>query len=85
MGAARPLAVTGPSELHLQLDHPSAAIIRSRAAEVFGNAARARAWLNRPRTIFNSQSPRQMIQSGDIEKMRTVLKALIAIEFGTFS
>ncbi len=85
MGAARPLAITGPSELQLQLDHPSPAIIRSRAAEVFGNAAKARAWLNRPRAIFDGQSPKQMMQSGDIEKMRAVLKALIAIEFGTFS
>jgi len=85
MGAAHPLAVTGSAELQIQLDHPSAAIIRARAAEVFGNPVKARAWLNRPRRIFGGRSPKQILESGDIEMMREVLKALIAIEFGTFS
>jgi hypothetical protein len=38
MGAAHPLVVTSDAELQMQLDHPSPEIIRSRAAEVFGNA-----------------------------------------------
>lgn len=85
MGAARPLAVTGAAELQMQIDHPSAEIIRSRTAEVFGNAAKAQIWLNRPRAIFQGRSPEQIIESSDVEMMREVLKALIAIEFGTVS
>jgi len=85
MGAAHPLAVTGSAELQMQLDHPSATIIRARAAEVFGNPVKARTWLSRPRRIFSGRSPKQILESGDVEMMREVLKALIAIEFGTFS
>ncbi len=85
MGAAQSLVVTGAAELQMQLDHPSPEMIRSRANEVFGNADKAQTWLNRPRRIFNSRSPEQIIESGDAEMMREVLKALIAIEFGTFS
>jgi uncharacterized protein (DUF2384 family) len=73
------------AELQRQLDHPSAGIIRSRAAEVFGNPDKARTWLSRSRRIFDGRSPDQIIASGDVEMMREVLKALIAIEFGTFS
>jgi uncharacterized protein (DUF2384 family) len=85
MGAAHPLAVTGAAELQMQLDHPSAEVIRSRAIEVFCNAHKARAWLRRPRRIFKGRSPEHIIESGDVEMMREVLEALIAIEFGTFS
>ena len=84
MGTA-PLVVTGAAELRMQLDHPSPEIVRSRAAEVFGNKDKAQTWLSRPRAIFNGRSPEQIIESGDVEGMREVLKALIAIEFGTFS
>lgn len=85
MGAAHPLAVTGAAELEMQLVSPSAEIIRARATEVFGNADKAQTWLRRPRRIFNGCSPEQVIESGETEKMRDVLKALMAIEFGTFS
>jgi uncharacterized protein (DUF2384 family) len=85
MGAAHPLVVTGAAELEMQLVEPSAEIIRARASEVFGNMGKAQTWLQRPRRIFNGRSPEQIIESGDTEKMRDVLKALIAIEFGTFS
>ncbi|MGD0617325.1 MAG: MbcA/ParS/Xre antitoxin family protein [Bryobacteraceae bacterium] len=85
MGAAHPLAVTGTAELQMQLDHPSAEIIRSRAAEVFGNTGKAATWLKRSRKIFDGRSPEQIIESGNVDTMREVLKALIAIEFGTFS
>jgi uncharacterized protein (DUF2384 family) len=69
----------------MQLKHPSAEAIRSRALEVFGNPNKARTWMSRPRRIFDGKSPDQVIASGDINLMREVLKALIAIEFGTFS
>lgn len=82
---ARPLIVTGTVELQMQLNHPSASILRSRAAEVFGNDSKALTWMHRPRRIFDGRSPEQIIESGDVEKMREVLRALIAIEFGTFS
>ena len=85
MGAAHPLVVTGSAELQMQLDRPSAGAIRSRAGEVFGDADKAQAWLNRARRIFAGRSPEQIIESRDVEMMREVLKALIAIEFGTFS
>jgi uncharacterized protein (DUF2384 family) len=85
MGAAHPLVVTSAAELNMQLSHPSAEIIRARATEVFGNASKAEIWLHRPRRIFNGRSPEQIIEAGDTEKMRDILKALIAIEFGTFS
>ena len=85
MGAAHPLVVTGAAELEMQLSHPSPDIIRARATEVFGNAGKAETWLHRPRRIFNGRSPEQIIETGDTEKMRDILKALIAIEFGTFS
>lgn len=85
MGSARPLVVTGDAQLEIQLAHPSSEIIYSRAEEVFGNSAKAHVWLSRPRKIFNGQSPDQIIASGDAQMMREVLKALIAIEFGTFS
>jgi uncharacterized protein (DUF2384 family) len=81
----RPIAVTDQAEPQLQLERPSAEIIRSRANEVFGDANKARAWLRRPRRIFNNQSPENIIESGDRDMMREVLKSLIAIEFGTFS
>ena len=84
MGAAHPHSVSGLAELQMQLEHPSAEIIQSRAAEVFGNAGKAKTWLNRPRKIFNARSPEQIIESGNADMMREVLKALIAIEFGTF-
>ena len=85
MGSARPLVVTATAELQMQLDHPSAEVIRARATEVFGDADKAQTWLLRPRRIFNGRSPQQIIDAGDVEMMREVLKALIAIEFGTFS
>jgi uncharacterized protein (DUF2384 family) len=85
MGAAHPLVVTSAAELQMQLDYPSAEIIRSRANEVFGSADKARTWLSRSRRIFDGRSPDQIIESGDVRMMREVLKALIAIEFGTFS
>ena len=85
MGASHPLVVTGAPELRMQLEHPSADIIRSRAAEVFGNTEKAQTWLKRRRKIFEGRSPEQIMQAGDVERMREVLKALIAIEFGTFS
>jgi uncharacterized protein (DUF2384 family) len=85
MGAAHPLVVTGAAELEMQLAHPSAEIIRARATEVLGNAEKADTWLHRPRRIFYGRSPEQIVESGDTEKMRDVLEALIAIEFGTFS
>jgi uncharacterized protein (DUF2384 family) len=85
MGAAHPIIVTGAAELQMQLDHPSGEIIRLRATEVFGNAEKADVWLHRPRRIFHGRSPEQIVDSGDTNGMREVLKALIAIEFGTFS
>lgn len=85
MGAAHPLVITGAAELQMQLNQPSDEIIRARATEVFGNAVKAQTWLNRPRSIFNGRSPEQIMESGDLDMMREVLKALIAIEFGTFS
>lgn len=84
MGAA-PHVVTSAAELQMQLEHPTAEIIRSRANEVFGNADKARTWLGRRRRIFSDRSPEQIIASGDRQGMRQVLEALIAIEFGTFS
>ena len=85
MRETHPVVVTGAAELQVQLNDPSAEIIRSRATEVFGNPGKADAWLHRPRKIFNGRSPEQIIESSDIDGMRDVLKALIAIEFGTFS
>jgi uncharacterized protein (DUF2384 family) len=85
MGAAHPVVVTGLSELQIQLDHPSAEIIRARAVEVFGNEAKAETWLTRPRKIFNDRSPDEIGRSGDVDMMREVLGALSAIEFGAFS
>lgn len=85
MGTAHPLVVTGSAELQMQIEQPSAEIIRARAVEVFGNADKASTWLTRPRRIFQDRSPEQIIESGDIEMMRDVLKASIAVEFGTFS
>lgn len=85
MGAAHPLVVTGSAELQMQLDHPSPEMVRARANEVFGNTGKAQTWLGRPRNIFNGRSPEKIIEDNDVEMMRQVLKALIAIEFGTFS
>ena len=85
MEAAHALVLTAAAELQMQLDHPSPEIIDSRAREVFGKAGKAQTWLSRPRKIFNSRPPKQIMESGDVEMMREVLKALIAIEFGMFS
>ena len=85
MGAAHPPVVTSAAELQMQLERPSAEIIRSRAVEVFGSADKAQTWLNRSRKIFNGRSPEQIIEAGDTDMMREVLEALIAIEFGSFS
>jgi uncharacterized protein (DUF2384 family) len=85
MGAAHPVVVTGLPELQMQLDQPSAEIIRSRAIEVFGSEAKADIWLTRRRKIFNDRSPQEIVRSGDVAMMREVLKSLISIEFGTFS
>jgi len=69
----------------LQIEHPSAEIVHSRALEVFGNPSKADIWLHRQRKIFNGRFPQQIIASNDIALMREVLRALMAIEFGTFS
>jgi hypothetical protein len=82
MGAAHPLVVTVAAELQMQLDHPSAEIIRSRATEVFSNGANAQTWLHRPREICNGRSPEQIIESGDVERKRDILKALIPSNSG---
>jgi uncharacterized protein (DUF2384 family) len=84
MGAASHVVTSG-AELQMQLENPTAEIVRSRANEVFGNADKAGIWLQRPRPTFGDRSPEQIIASGDTQGMRQVLEALIAIEFGTFS
>jgi len=85
MGIAHPIVVTGLPELQLQIEHPSPEIIRSRAVEVFGSEAKADKWLKRPRKIFHDRSPEEIIRSNDVDMMRTILRSLMSIEFGTFS
>lgn len=85
MGAIRTPAVTGAAELAYQLEHPSAEIIHSRAAEVFGGEELARKWLETPLPILDQNTPQQFAESGDAQKQREVLTILARIDYGMFS
>jgi uncharacterized protein (DUF2384 family) len=84
MSATRIPTATGQAELTYQLAHPSAAIIWSRAVEVFGNEAKARAWMDTRLPILDGHTPREHAESGSIERQREVLEILVRIDFGMF-
>lgn len=85
MGAFRTPAVTGHSELALQLEHPSSEIIWARAVEVLGGESHARKWMDEPLAILDENSPREYADSGDAEKQRQLLMILNRIDYGMFS
>jgi uncharacterized protein (DUF2384 family) len=85
MGAIRTPAITGPSELKLQLEHPTAEFIWSRAVEVFGGEELAKKWMEASLPILDRQTPRQCADSGDAAKQREVLMILARIDYGMFS
>ena len=84
MGAFRTPAVTGHSELALQLEHPSRENIWSRAVEVLGGERLASKWIDTALTVLDGNSPREYINSGDLEKQREVLMILNRIDYGMF-
>ena len=77
-------AATGQGELTYQLAHPSAAIIWSRAVEVFGNEDKARAWMDTRLPILDEHTPREHAESGSVERQREVLEILVRIDYGMF-
>lgn len=77
--------VTGYTELAYQLEHPSAEVIRARAAEVFGSEELAHKWMNTPLPILAQHTPAQYAESGDAAKQREVLMILVRIDYGMFS
>ena len=85
MRATQTQAATSVPEIKLQLDHPSAEIIWARALEVFGNEDKARRWMDTPRAIFQGSTPQQLSDSGNIQRQREVLEALVAIDYGMYS
>jgi uncharacterized protein (DUF2384 family) len=85
MGATRSPAITGVSELKMQLEHPTAEIVHARALEVFGDDSKAAGWMSDPLPILNGKSPGEMVTSGDPENLRQVLQILISIDYGMFS
>jgi uncharacterized protein (DUF2384 family) len=85
MGAIRTPAATAPPEQAYQLEHPTAEIIRARAAEVFGKQDLAAEWLNTPLPILDGCTPEQYALSQDLEKRREVLVILGRIDYGMFS
>jgi uncharacterized protein (DUF2384 family) len=84
MGVTRTPAATGHAELAHQLAHPSAAIIWSRAVEVFGNDDKARAWMDTRLPILDEHTPREHAESGSVERQREVLEILVRIDYGMF-
>jgi uncharacterized protein (DUF2384 family) len=80
--------VPGPTpaeQLAGQLQHPTSALIWSRALEVFGDEVKARSWMDTPRDIFDGLSPRELAESGDASQQRQVLEVLLRIDYGVFS
>ena len=80
--------VHGPTpteQLAGQLKHPSANSIWNRALEVFGDAVKARSWMETPRDIFNGRTPRDLVATGDAAEQRLVLEVLLRIDYGVFS
>jgi len=84
MGAFRTPAVTGHSELALQLEHPNPDIIWARAVEVLGGEALAGKWMDTPLTVLDGNSPREYADSGDLGKQREILMILNRIDYGMF-
>ncbi len=84
MGAFRTPAVTGHSELALQLEHPSRENIWARAVEVLGGEDLASKWMDAPLAVLDGHSPRRYADSGDAEKLREVLMILNRIDYGMF-
>ena len=80
--------VRGPTpteQLAGELEHPTANSIWNRAVEVFGDAAKARSWMETPRDIFRGRSPRDLVATGDAAEQRLVLEVLLRIDYGVFS
>ena len=85
MGASRTPAVTGPSELKYQLEHPTAGFIWSRAVEAFGGEELAKKWMETSLPVLDRRTPQQCADSGGAAKQREVLMILARIEYGMFS
>ena len=85
MNASAVPAVTGPSELACQIEHPSAELIWARAVEVFSGEAAASRWMESPLPALDGLTPSQLARTGDAGKQREVLILLNRIDFGMLS
>jgi putative toxin-antitoxin system antitoxin component (TIGR02293 family) len=79
------LNTTLPDQLAAQLQHPDATAVWNRAAEVFGDDAKARDWMNTARDIFGGRSPQELVSTGNPAEQRRVLEILLRIDYGVFS
>lgn len=68
-----------------EMAHPNANTVWARALETFGDESKALHWMNEPRDIFGGRYPRQLVATGDPSEQRTVLTALIRIDYGVYS
>ena len=84
-GMSEPESPTSAEQLQAQLDHPTAEIVWQRALEVFGDAEKARGWMDTRRAIFDDRSPQELVAAGDGASLRRLLESLIRIEYGVFS
>lgn len=53
--------------------------------EVFGDEAKARSWMDTPRTIFGGRTPQELADTRDAAELRRVLGVLLRIDYGVFS
>jgi uncharacterized protein (DUF2384 family) len=78
-------ARTSAPELQLYMEHPSEALIRQYAFEVFGDSAKTEDWLRNEIASLGNITPETLLTSGDPESLRRVLGVLIQIDYGVVS
>ena len=77
--------VSSYEELQEQLLHPTPEIVWARAREVLGSEKNASEWMSERRSIFGGQSPEELVNTQQSDKLRDILTVLARIEFGIVS
>jgi uncharacterized protein (DUF2384 family) len=85
MGSAETIIATSISTQAIQMEHPTAEAIWSRAIEIFDGEELAHEWMNNPLPILDHITPQQYADSGDADKQREVLTILARLDYGMFS
>jgi uncharacterized protein (DUF2384 family) len=85
VGSAQTIIATSIDVQAMQMEHPSAEAIWSRAIEIFDREDLAREWMKHPLPILADHTPQEYAESGDAEKQREVLTILSRLDYGMFS